>query len=59
MLKEMMDYLSDYDPELAAAVKAEYGRQQRSVYRRAGQPNHPRPLCPLSHFGGLCRSRRA
>lgn len=31
MLKEMMDYLSDYDPELAAAVKAEYGRQQRNI----------------------------
>ena len=31
MLKEMMDYLSDYDPELAAAIKAEYGRQQRNI----------------------------
>ena len=31
MLKEMMDYLAAQDPELAAAVRAEYDRQQRNI----------------------------
>lgn len=31
MLKEMMDYLAAQDPELAAAVLAEYDRQQRNI----------------------------
>ncbi len=31
MLKEAMDYLSTQDPELAAAVQAEYARQQRNI----------------------------
>lgn len=31
MLKEMMEYLAAQDPELAAAVKAEYDRQQRNI----------------------------
>jgi len=31
MLKEAMDYIAAQDPELGAAIKAEYSRQQRNI----------------------------